>query len=190
MSTAGGAKLSEHWRGEKGLKTREMIKSGQFDIVVLQEYSMGTISEPDSVSKYSKLLCDLIKEHGAKPYLFLTWTRENAPQYQETIDRVYLQVAGENDAVVVPVGRAWELARQERPGIELYDPDGSHPSKLGSYLTACVFVGAILEEIPAGLQRVYNTTDVEGESIALMTIDQLDVAFFRKITEKVIELKW
>jgi hypothetical protein len=38
-STMGGAKLREHWLGERGSRTKEMIKSGNFDIVVLQEYS-------------------------------------------------------------------------------------------------------------------------------------------------------
>jgi len=189
-STAGGAKLSEHWRGEKGLKTKAMIINGRFDIVVLQEYSWGTIKEPDSVLKYSKLLCDLIKENGAKPYLFLTWAREKVPQYQETINKIYLQVAAENDAVLVPVGKAWELARQQRPKIELYDPDGSHPSGLGSFLAACVFVGAILHEIPSVLQRIYYATDAGGESVLLMNIHPLDVIFCQKIAEEVAELKY
>ena len=39
-STLGGAKLSEHWKGERGLKSKEIIRDGNFDIVVLQEHSL------------------------------------------------------------------------------------------------------------------------------------------------------
>ena len=185
-STIGGAKLREHWLGERGLKTQEMIKNGNFDIVVLQGYSMGTIDEPDSVLKYSGLLCDLIKENNAKPYFYLTWAREKVPQYQETINKVYLEVATKNDATIVPVGKAWALAKQLRPNIELYNPDGSHPSKLGTFLTSCVFVATIANEIPDNLKTGYRTTDIYGESVALMSIHPLDVIFCKKVVEELI----
>ena len=35
-STIGGAKLREHWRGARGLNTKEKIRNGDYDIVVLQ----------------------------------------------------------------------------------------------------------------------------------------------------------
>lgn len=71
-STLGGARLREHWFGLRGLKTKEKIKNGSFDIVVLQGYSMSTIDFPDSLKKYSKLFCDYIRENGAEPYFYLT----------------------------------------------------------------------------------------------------------------------
>ena len=37
-----------------------------------------------------------------------------------------------------PVGIAWEIVRRERPEIDLYVKDGSHPSYAGSYLAAAV----------------------------------------------------
>lgn len=185
-STMGGAKLREHWLGERGSKTKEMIKKGNFDIVVLQEYSWGAVDEPDSLLKYSKLFCDFIKENDALPYFYLTWAREKVPQHQETINRVYLEAATENDAVLVPVGKAWALARQLRPNIELYKPDGSHPSKLGTFLTACVFVATILNELPDEIAWKYRTKDIYGESLALMAIDVLDVIFCKKIAEEIV----
>src|SRR5665648_133272 len=80
-STVGGAFLSEHWFGKRGLKTKEIITKGKFDIVILQENSMGTIQQPDSTIKYAKLLCGLIKASGAKPCLYMTWAREKAVSY-------------------------------------------------------------------------------------------------------------
>lgn len=184
-STIGGARLREHWLGERGLKTKEMIKNGNFDIIVLQEYSMGAINEPDSLIKYSKLLCNYIKENNAKPYLYLTWAREKVPQYQEIINTVYLKTSIENNAVIVPVGNAWALAKQLRPDIALFTPDGSHPTELGTFLTANVFVATILDEIPE-LNGLFKTFDKYGESVELMRINPLDVIFCKKIAEEIV----
>lgn len=187
-SVVGGAKLSEHWLGEKGLKTQGLIKNGHFDIVVLQEYSMGSIDAPDSLMKYSKLFCDLIKETGAKPYLYMTWAREKVPQYQEEINKVYSKVAAQNDAVIVPVGKAWELAMELRNNIKLFDDDGSHPNQLGAFLTACTFVGTILGEVPNNLGTFYSIEDAYGENVVLLDqIDPLDVVFFTKVSEEIIK---
>ena len=184
-STAGGVNLRRHWYGGDGLETKELIKDGNFDIVVLQEHSMGAINEADSMRKYSKLFCDYIRKHKAKPYFYTTWAREKVPQYQEVISKVYADISAKNKAECVPVGQAWALAKKLRPNIKLFSPDGSHPSKSGAYLSACVFLGAVLNEIPDGLKSRYYTADKEGELIFLMQIDPLDVVFFKKIAEKV-----
>ena len=184
-STLGGTKLSEHWKGERGLKSKEIIRDGNFDIVVLQEHSMGTLVEKDSVKKYEKLFCDFIREHGAKPYIYLTWARENAPQNQEIINKVYAEVGKENKAEVVPAGNAWALAREWRPEIKLFDADGSHPSKIGTFLTACVFVKSILHELPTRIPNAYKIQDIDKESVLLMNIDSAHVSFCRKVVEKI-----
>jgi hypothetical protein len=103
-STFGGAKLSEHWRGNRGLNTKDLIKNGHFDIVVLQDYSMAAIYEPDTSLKYIKLFCDFIRENGSKPMLYLTWAREKVPQYQETINKIYARAAIDNNAALVTAG--------------------------------------------------------------------------------------
>lgn len=189
QSTLGGAKLSEHWRGARGLKTKEIIEKGDFDIVVLQEYSMGAIDEPDSLKKYVALFCDFARKNGARPYLYLTWARERIPQYQETINNVYTSAALENNAVIVPVGKAWALARQLRPDFQLFSEDGSHPAKYGAFLSACVFVAVISGEVPGKLPNDYNTIDHDSEYIRLMSLESLNVTFCREIVKKVIKEK-
>jgi len=188
-STVGGAKLREHWLGKRGLKTKEIIKNGNFDVVVLQGFSMSAIDTPDSLAKYSKLFCNYIRNYGAKPYLYVTWAREKVPQYQKTIDSVYYDIAAKNNVTIAPVGEAWELARKLRPDIRLYQIDGSHPSKLGTLLTATVFVATITNEIPDKLSRGYKTEDIDGEYIMLMYFyDQeiLDLVFCQKIVEEIL----
>lgn len=65
-SVIGGAHLWEHWNGCRGLKTREIIKEGDFDIVVLQDHSMSAIETPDSTLKYVRLFAGYIDQLGAE----------------------------------------------------------------------------------------------------------------------------
>ena len=84
-----GAKLSEHWEGKRGLETRRIIAEGDFDLVILQAYSMAAIWNPEEAMKYIKLFSDHNREHGAHTMLFSTWARERVPQFQEEIDAMY-----------------------------------------------------------------------------------------------------
>ena len=184
--TIGGAKLSEHWRGARGLKTRDKIRNGDYDIVVLQEWSLGTVNESDSTILYLGLFSKLARESGAEPYYYLTWAREKVPQQQEVISRVYRETAVLNQATVVPAGEAWARARALRPDIKLYDPDGTHPSDLGTYLTACVFIATITGELPENMPGIPTVKDSRGGEVILMRIDQLDVDFFRRVTLEIV----
>ena len=185
--TLGGAKLSEHWNGERGLKTKEIIMNGGYDIVVLQEWSLGTVNEGDSATKYLGLFSNYVREMGAEPYYYMTWAREKVPQQQVTISKVYREVAAKNKAIVVPAGEAWALARQLRPDFKLFYPDGTHPSENGAYLTACVFVEVLTGELPDPLPTVISIEDNHGENVILMMIDQLDADFCRRISVETIE---
>lgn len=187
--TIGGAKLSEHWRGTRRLNTREKIANGNYDIVVLQEWSLGTVNERDSAVFYLGLFSKLAREAGAEPYYYLTWAREKVPQQQEVISRVYRETAALNKAIVVPAGEAWARARALRPEIKLYDSDGTHPSELGTYLTACVFIATITGMLPETIPGVPTDRDSQGEEVILMRIDQLDVDFLRRVALETVGSK-
>jgi hypothetical protein len=187
QSTAGGATLSDHWNGKKELKTREIIKKGDYDIVVLQEHSMGTIQKKEDFFQYSKKLCDLIKASGAKPFFYVTWARQKVPQYQDIITKVYQQASEENNSGLIMVGEAWKLARSLRPDVPLFMLDGSHQSDLGAFLTACVFTGAFSGELPQNLPNWYEVTDANGEKIMLFWENSLDVIFCRRVASTFIK---
>ncbi|MEX0360676.1 MAG: hypothetical protein AB3N10_06765, partial [Allomuricauda sp.] len=72
------------------------------------------------------------------------------------------------------------------PEINLFKSDGSHPSELGTFLTACVFVAKVLDEIPDKLNNLYKTTDIYGESIRLMALDPLDVVFCKEVAKELV----
>lgn len=186
-STRGDSWLHEHWNGRKAIKTREVLAKEKYDIVVLQEYSMGAINSPDSLRKYVAKFAKLVREYGAEPMLYLVWAREKVPQYQADLNDAYEFVAKENKMLLVPVGKTWELAKKYRPNIQLFDPDGTHPSNLGSFLTAAVFVGAITGQVPEKVYQNPSVRDGRGETIELMRLDWLDMIFALKVAREAVE---
>lgn len=136
--TGGGLSLEQHWAEGKGEAVQKLARQ-KWDVVVLQEQSMRPIDEPSKLTQYAKLFDAKIKAAGGKTLLYVTWARKDAPQNQAKLDKAFAATAKELGATLVPVGSAWERARKERPGLELYDEDGSHPSPFGTYLNALVF---------------------------------------------------
>jgi hypothetical protein len=177
MSAPGGARLREHWLGLRNIKTKEIIQNGSFDIVVLQGQSMAALKRPDTLKKYAALFSNYIKKHRAKPYFYLTWAREKTPERQQEINTVYTEISKHNKATLVPVGKAWELAKKLRPHIKLYTPDGSHPNKLGAYLTASVFASMLLDKLPIKIEK--NTS----------SLPQKDIKFCKTVTKKILSKK-
>ena len=186
-STEGGASLREHWNGGRGLQTKSLIAEGDFDVVILQDFSMSAIHTPDSLLKYVKLFSEYNESFGAKTCLFNTWARERVPQYQQEIDSMYLKATREYDAIRVPVGPAWELAMDLRPSVDLFTSDGSHPNELGTLLTAAVFVRTITGELPGILPTLYRIEDAQGETVRLMNHNPEDVEFCRRIANRILE---
>lgn len=184
-SVIGGARLSEHWWGERDLETKKMIAEGDFDIVVLQDFSMSGIETPDSTLKYVKLFAEYNSLIGAETYLFNTWAREKVPQFQAQIDEMYIRAAGETEAIRVPVGSAWELAKDLRPTVDLFTSDGSHPNELGCLLTAAMFVRFLSGELPESLPTLYRIEDAFGETVRLMNHNPEDAEFCRRIAREV-----
>lgn len=187
QSTSGGTNLGQHYRGEKGLQSLALIKSGDFDIVVLQDHSRRALDAPDSLMYYGTLLGELAKEAGAQPYVYMTWARKWDPDMQADITKAYQALAKKINARLVPVGLAWEKALQINPYLPLYDEDQSHPSSLGTYLNACVFFAVLTDQSPVGLPNRLVTTDKDGEKLYLTIQSKADALFCQKIAAEVVE---
>ena len=142
----GGASLKAHWEA-KG--TTERIRNGEWDYVVLQEQSLLPIENPDAMLDYGNRLGRVIRSAKAKPVVYLTWARKTRPSSQDSLNRAYLQLARQIDAIVVPVGPAWQSVQRLDPSLELYDADGSHPSPLGTYVAAATFHRVLFGRLPS-----------------------------------------
>lgn len=154
----GGATLSDHWNGSALAR----LRATPWDYVVLQEQSMlgvalqdgrPTINNPEFFHRYARVFVDEIKRVGAVPVFYLTWSRRATPELQGRLTSAYLAIATETGARLAPVGPAWQEVRRQRPDLELYDPDGTHPSPTGSYLAAATIWSTISGTPPTGLAR-------------------------------------
>jgi hypothetical protein len=171
-----GADLQTHWK--RGL-ARRMLHRQPYTHVVLQDHSRAVFDSPEALGTYAQRFKEEADEVGARTLLFATWARHpqsdlyrlgkdaRTPlEMQSRIDALYAETAARLGTEVVPVGDAWILTIARWPRLRLHRPDGSHPTRLGTYLTACVLYGKLTGVSP---QRI--THRVPG--VAAETLDRL-----------------
>jgi len=144
---AGGASLKRHWNA--GI-AQERLGRQSWNYVVLQEQSTLPVKNPARYHENVRLFAPEIGRRGAKMALYLTWSRQHAPDTQDRITAAVEAIAAEVDALVVPVGIAWRTVTATHSDMQLYTDDGSHPTVAGSYLAACVFLATLFGEAPRG----------------------------------------
>ena len=144
---AGGASLKRHWNA--GI-AQERLGRQSWNYVVLQEQSTLPVKNPARYHENVRLFAPEIGRRGAKMALYLTWSRQHAPDTQDRITAAVEAIAAEVDALVVPVGIAWRTVTATHSDMQLYTDDGSHPTVAGSYLAACVFLATLFSEAPRG----------------------------------------
>lgn len=171
-STKSGASFQEHTTRQDLYKA---IESRKWDVVVLQGYSRE-LSFPYEVidtatMPYVNKLVDTIRYNNpcTKIYFYMTWgyaegflEREETNTYTKMTERIadgYQYMGQIMNIPLVPVGKVWQDVRNQFPDIELYDKDRAHPSKNGSYATACTFYSALFDDSPQG---VYTGTVSAG----------------------------
>lgn len=170
----GGYTLQDHWQTAA---TLEAIRSGDWDMVVLQEQSQNSVTNYYNFFEYAQKLNAEIKNAGAETVMFMTWERPDSIQYGVTAQALYnsYTALGQQLGVkVAPVGLAFSMALKERPDIKLNIEDG-HPTPQGTYLAACVFYGFIFGQSPVGNSYRGKLTADESEflqSIAAKALGQ------------------
>mgnify|MGYP005813753839 CR=1 FL=1 len=178
------------------------IESGKWDFVVLQEQTLlsagifvnGTeihIGSPDSFYNSARKFNKLIKRAGAKSVLFMTSVRKLHPEQQEYITNAYSHIANELHSLLAPAGLVWERMRSI-PGFELYEPDGSHPSNIGSYVSATTIFSTIFQTNPINTTyridgNPYTRQGVRKNTNAnLVTLSQSDATTIQRTVKKTI----
>lgn len=168
MSTHSGFSFKQHSERED---MYEAIKSREWDYVVLQGFSREFTHPRESLDTltipYLAGIIDTIRfNNPCTNFLFyMTWGYKNGYDQNESVDSYlkmsdtiangYQYISDYFNIPIVPVGRVWKKVREENPQINLYDSDLAHPSKNGSYLSACTFYTSIFRETPEG---VYTQT--------------------------------
>lgn len=141
MLTHGGKGWDFH---VKEPEVRFNIRFGGYDAVVLQ-HSAHPMGDPDVMAQCGATLIDWVKEAGARPVLYMTWTtKADGESAQDGMSAAYEHIAQTNACEVAPVGRVWWAFHRRMPESELYAPDGKHASEEGSRLAAYTIAHTIL----------------------------------------------
>lgn len=169
LKSISGGKLAEHISGLPALFDNSAQR--QWDLIVLQDYSNGPISKKyrNAFLKASQWIADYAGKQGTKTALFMTWAYKGETAMTEALADAYTKQGNKLNALVVPVGLAFDLVTREHPAIDLYisDVEGfsqdgktqykqtlKHPSVAGSYLAACVFYSTLFQRSPESLPYV------------------------------------
>jgi len=144
-ATIGGAQLSHHpiaWH----LDHKNLGVAQPFEAVILQGGSAEVLN-PKREQAFQETVdrfCRLIREAGGEPLLYMTHAyvapHKNVEEGQiDRIEAAYVRAGQRNGVRVIPVGRAFDRAYRELPGIRLHESfDGSHPNLNGTYLASLV----------------------------------------------------
>ena len=173
MATTGGWKLSDHWTTADS-DAHRLLRDRKWDVVVLQEQStlgstqmtngVARVGADDQFQRYAKMWQEEIHRTGTTPAFYLTWAKKGAPDDQAVLDRAYIGAARAAHGLLVPVGRAWQGAREHHASIELFQQDGSHPSPAGTYLAACTFFAAFFDSSPIGLPATVTGSLIDQQT--------------------------
>jgi Domain of unknown function (DUF4886) len=159
--TAPGWQLWQ-FAGDRGLE--RLLHDVHWDVVVLQEQSQIPSFPADDRAReftpYVERLAVEARRSGAQPLLFVTWAHRTGDRrnvsgdtyaaMQQRVADGYREAARAASAAEAPVGVAWAEALTRRPRLELWARDGTHPSRAGSYLAACVFYALLTRRSPVG----------------------------------------
>ena len=162
--TNGGFTLEKHLNTEK---TLSLIDEGGWDVVVLQgqsEESALSETAPNLREDFlhgGKELSQRVRAKSPKARIvfYQTWARhadywvapkrgealgKNPTEMQALIRKWYQRAASQvKDAVIAPVGDAWELNYKDPKALRLHRKDHSHPEFNGTYLAGLVIYGTI-----------------------------------------------
>jgi hypothetical protein len=180
QSTVGGSNLEQHWKGEKGTRTHEILDSEKWDYVVMNNHSTSSIDTPESFLEYGGKWAERIREIGADPVFMMTWAYDSNPLMQSEITRMYTKLAKESEADYVACGPMFAKVRQLRPDLDLFFDD-KHPSYTGTYLLALAFYQYLSGESVSDIPDRLTTTDHRGEKLYLVFMPNEDATFLRQL---------
>ena len=193
----GGATLQAH---VNNTNSNNLIINGAWDYVVLQEQSQYP-SFPlwqveQDVFPYAAQLNQLITDYNncGQTVFFMTWGRENGdanncPNWppvctyegmDDLLHERYMMMANDNGAFVSPVGAVWRYIRDAEYNIDLYSPDESHPSLLGSYVAGVCFYTTLFQKNPLSIpwNKEWNIlesdTEIIHEVVKIVVYDNLE----------------
>lgn len=123
-----------------------------FDVAVMMDCSQCPIHPrlKTAFAEFARKDSDIVRAHGARPVLFMSWAYADKPEMTEQLAEAYTTAGNENNALVIPAGLAFARALRKQPELGLYAADKRHPSLAGTYLAACATFAVLTGRSPVG----------------------------------------
>ena len=128
--------LIDHVEGKSN--ALQVIQEGSWDYVVLQQGPSSLDLSRDTLVLATRLLDPYIQAAGGRSALLMVWPESSRFEFFDAVRASYQFAAQEVDGLFLPAGEAWRGAWATDAQLQLYGPDGYHPSELGTYLAALV----------------------------------------------------
>ncbi len=121
-------------------QVKEWISENPVDLVVLQAFSVGQITDETLFQAYADDWISFFESEQIEMVLFYPWRQidQELLSYQGMVNQV-LELAWANHLTIAPVGDVWQLLSERNTRINLLGADYVHPSAAGVYLNGIVF---------------------------------------------------
>lgn len=180
----GGKDIMYHSKQEL---TYSKIKERKWDYIVIQGHSNEFAKyDPEIINNtlpFLEQILDSVKANHlcTKVLMYMTWGYKygnsdwekinSYPSMQNLIEKQYLRTADYVSVSVSPVGAVWRKIRRQKSRINLYAPDDYHPSKYGSYVSACTFFTSIFGVSPFGAEVNLKINSKKKSDIELIATE-------------------
>jgi hypothetical protein len=140
--------LIDHWALGSA---KSLIANGHYDVVVMQQGPSSVAVNRDTLRLAVGLFAPIIRSAGGVPALFAVWPTADRQVDFDRATESYQLAARDVSGMLFPAGEVWRAAWRRDPSIQLYAPDGLHPSALGSYAVALSIFGVLYDRSTVGL---------------------------------------
>ena len=155
-------------------KLNAALEKAPYDVVILQDHSIISIKEPEKFADGMTRMKERLEGKTARVVLYQTWTRreghktltENGwtrKEMHDVVTSAYRGMAAELGTEISLVGECFYAISEAHPEIDLYNPDGTHPSYEGSALAAICHYRTIYGELPED----YSSLSVSDDTVKM-----------------------
>ena len=151
------------WHLREYTSLRFNLMYGGYDYCVLQQ-AAHPYPPVENTLKTGAEIMDLCHRCGVKPVVYMTWAEKRFPGNQQKMIDTCEKLAGENGALLAPIGHVWQKVQHTRPDIELYHTDGEHAGPYGDFLIAAVLCRLLTGDVSAEVSGMGINFHVHDEN--------------------------
>ena len=178
--TEGGRRLAQNLcdGDELNARIRELVKRHSYDVLILQEQSYLALVDYEQFERGVAGLIELVC--AKRNILYATWGRKSGSDLlakhgwtsdgmTEMLCDAYCRVADKYSAEISQVGLGFADICSRDASVELYDPDLSHPSYIGTCLGVLMHYKSIFGELAQDCSSLGLDRNVESAILDTVT---------------------